>query len=1017
MEPVLPTDASASTGPAGEGSTEQVQDALLESAPISHEAASQASEAPSEAADAGEPFRNPYADIREESYVPQTLLVSTEGQDVRVLCERLSALDYVEGVEADDADLDAGFVIVSLREGASVADAAGDLLQAGVSAQPDFVYYLMDSVDGEGAADVLQVAAGDEWSQSDGEQWNLESVDAVDAWQIAESAGGRSSVTVAVIDSGCNVKHEDLQGRFAGAYDVLESKSGTANMTDTGGHGTHVSGIIAANYNGLGVAGTSFDAKIYPVKVMTESTTDSAVLAKAYQHVIGVASTYNIKVVNLSIGSCLTSGENQDDRMLERWMNQAYRSGILTVAAAGNASSSQTAPFKCFPCDYVTSTLGVINLDHSTSGTANDAAGAYRVSRASGSNYNTASQTQSTSAKDLSAPGTSIKSTYISTSSSYKQLNGTSMAAPCVAGAAALIFSLDSSLTPANVSTILCDSAKDLGDSGWDAEYGYGELDMLEAVTDALSSISGDNAIMVGGTLQLQASGVVSGSWSSSDASVATVSSSGLVTGVAEGAATISAQVRGRGRSGTSTAGIQISVYDPSVSGAASLLCGSSTSYSMNSTLDGIWVWSSSDTSVASVDAADGVVSGIGPGTATITGTLATSDKVYAQKTITVAAQDISKASVVVPTQKYTGSAVKAVPSSVKVGGTTLKMGTDFTISSYADNILTGTAKLTIKGKGAYQGTKTVSFSIIDNLVAGHVYEIYAKLSTGKVVDVANGSKISGANVQSYLANRTRAQRWKVYRNADSTVTLVNANSGRALGIAGKKSGANVKQVALTFAKAQRWTVSIDAKGYCTLKNKASGMVLAIAGSSKANGANILQTKGTQSASQKWTFVDISAKRSTLDALAAKSLGTLSSGKYYLHSSLKRSKVLEVAGASKRNRANVQLSSQKKTRAQRWKISFDSKGYATIRNVNSGKVLEVAGGSKRNGADVRQNASKGTWAQKWILVKAGSSYTIRSALWPNLALDLSGSGVKNGTNLQICTYKATKTQRFVLSRA
>ena len=91
----------------------------------------------------------------------------------------------------------------------------------------------------------------------------------------------------------------------------------------------------------------------------------------------------------------------------------------------------------------------------------------------------------------------------------------------------------------------------------------------------------------------------------------------------------------------------------------------------------------------------------------------------------------------------------------------------------------------------------------------------------------------------------------------------------------------------------------------------------------------------------------------------------LEDGTYTVSTALKDGMVLDVAGGSKSDRANVQLGGSNGGANQKWRVSHDSKGYVTLANVNSGKVLDVAGGSARNGANALQYSSNGGRNQKW----------------------------------------------------
>ena len=122
--------------------------------------------------------------------------------------------------------------------------------------------------------------------------------------------------------------------------------------------------------------------------------------------------------------------------------------------------------------------------------------------------------------------------------------------------------------------------------------------------------------------------------------------------------------------------------------------------------------------------------------------------------------------------------------------------------------------------------------------------------------------------------------------------------------------------------------------------------------------------------------------------------------------------VLDVSGGSAKNGANVQVWSSNGTKAQRWAVSHDSRGYVTLRNANSGRMLDVSGGSAKAGANVQQYASNSYRSQKWVAVRDGSSYRLVSALSGSLVLDVKNGKASNGSNVQIYTANGYRSQQW-----
>jgi thermitase len=128
-----------------------------------------------------------------------------------------------------------------------------------------------------------------------GAEWHLEKIEASRAWDITN---GASNVTVAVLDSGVNFLHPDLQGRILPGYDFVSNNS---HPMDDFGHGTAVAGtIVAGGNNGLGVAGTAFGCTVLPVKVMDQyGSASHSTIALGIEYAV----QHGARVVNLSLGA------------------------------------------------------------------------------------------------------------------------------------------------------------------------------------------------------------------------------------------------------------------------------------------------------------------------------------------------------------------------------------------------------------------------------------------------------------------------------------------------------------------------------------------------------------------------------------------------------------------------------------------------------------------------------------------------------------------------------------------
>ena len=323
-------------------------------------------------------------------------------------------------------------------------------------------------------------------------QWALESIHAFDAWGMLAECNPQQ-VTVAVLDEGFDLDHEDLAANILrdndGApvtYNAVDNSSDVSEIDFIDSHGSHVAGIIAAQANNeIGVAGVSYNQKILPIKCFKvnenaetgdkTATSNTTLMAKAFAYILLNNDTYDIRVINMSFG--ITGKSKKPDSVLEGYFAQAKSKGIVTVAAAGNSGTGYDLPTDNYPSDSA-NVVGVINLKKKSDDPLT-------VERSAISNYNIIAEDGTFEhAKEISAPGTGIYSTY--DDDSYGNKTGTSMAAPCVAGVFALLFAAKPELTADQAIDIVYNTAIDLGPEGFDAETGYGEVNAGAAMAQAL---------------------------------------------------------------------------------------------------------------------------------------------------------------------------------------------------------------------------------------------------------------------------------------------------------------------------------------------------------------------------------------------------------------------------------------------------------------------------------------------------------------------------------------------------
>ncbi|MCB0163934.1 MAG: peptidase S8 [Anaerolineae bacterium] len=293
-------------------------------------------------------------------------------------------------------------------------------------------------------------ATGFTYNESIG--YNLDIINTEAAWDDCSHGEG---VIVAVVDTGVDLDHPDLQANLISGRSFV---SGTSSPDDDEGHGTHVAGIVAGVSNNGGIIGVAPNTSLMPVKVLDDQGS-----GWTYDIAAGVewAVDNGANVINMSLGSV------DDSSTLQAAVDYATNQGALLVAAGGNCGD---AFYFLSGCDYQDQPLY-------------PAAYANVLAVAStNSSDNQSSFSNEGSYIEVAAPGSSIYSTY--PSGAYATMSGTSMASPHVAGLAALIWSQNSDWTNQEVRAQIRNTAQDLGSSGWDSQFGYGRID-AEAALDS----------------------------------------------------------------------------------------------------------------------------------------------------------------------------------------------------------------------------------------------------------------------------------------------------------------------------------------------------------------------------------------------------------------------------------------------------------------------------------------------------------------------------------------------------
>ena len=279
-----------------------------------------------------------------------------------------------------------------------------------------------------------------------GSEWHLQTINAPVAWNTSVGSG----VTVAILDSGIDATHPDLVGQLVPGWNFYDNNSNTA---DVNGHGTMVAGVVAARgNNSIGVAGVAWGAKLMPVRVSDASGTGTL---SAFANGLTYAADHGARIANLSFP---VQSSSSTQAAAQYFVNKG---GVVFNSAGNYAALDSTPPSNSLVSVSATGGTDIL---------------------ASWSSYGPY--------VDLSAPGVGIWTT--SLGGGYSSVSGTSFSSPLSAGVAALMMSVNPSLAPSQIVSLMESTAVDLGTAGYDYSYGYGRVNAGAAVIAAAQAKATD---------------------------------------------------------------------------------------------------------------------------------------------------------------------------------------------------------------------------------------------------------------------------------------------------------------------------------------------------------------------------------------------------------------------------------------------------------------------------------------------------------------------------------------------
>ena len=357
------------------------------------------------------------------------------------------------GAREDDLLPQLDVFVLALPEQADEAAFANALKN-----RPDVEFAELDTINRP-----ADITPNDPWYPN---EWHLTKIAAPAAWSVTT---GSPNVVIAILDTGVDSSHPDLQNKIVPGWNVYNNNS---NTSDVGSHGTGVAGTAAASSNNdMGIASLCWACKIMPLRV---SDVNGYASDSSIANALTWAADHGARVANVSFivssSSTVTTGAKYFQS----------KGGVVT-ASAGNNGTFISSPDN--PYILTVTATNVYDQLYAWSNTGNNL--------------------------DLSAPGqvyTTIPG------ADYTNAAGTSFSAPIVAGVAALVMSANPSLSPAQVQDVLKRSADDLGPAGWDSSYGWGRVNASRAVSLATGSQQVDVSPPAVSFLSPTNGGTVSGS-------------------------------------------------------------------------------------------------------------------------------------------------------------------------------------------------------------------------------------------------------------------------------------------------------------------------------------------------------------------------------------------------------------------------------------------------------------------------------------------------------------------------
>lgn len=295
-------------------------------------------------------------------------------------------------------------------------------------------------------------------------QWYHSAVNAEVSRQKGLTGKG---VKVAVIDSGVNVYHPDFKKTtFEVGYNCIEGASDVNDVTDIVGHGTMVTGVIAASVdNELGISGLADGVTVIPIKITDASSFGVSAILKGLKKALET----DCDIINISLGGPVSNAE--EFKVLKEYIDRAEEKGIIVVSAAGNTGNTDNVINYPAAFDTVIG-VGAVNEEFCVTDFSQKNKGVF-----------------------VTAPGETIVT--LGKNGGIVSTKGTSLSCPVVTACVALVKEVCPDYNGEDVRTLIQNTSVDMGSAGYDFSFGYGMISLANIIENIKDNIP-DFAITLG---------------------------------------------------------------------------------------------------------------------------------------------------------------------------------------------------------------------------------------------------------------------------------------------------------------------------------------------------------------------------------------------------------------------------------------------------------------------------------------------------------------------------------------